>query len=336
MPKTSLQGYDVRATVLLLLCLSVFLGLAGCSGTQVLNRLTPGAGYQTASNVPFDAASPLRLDVYTPDNAANAPTVIFFYGGRWSGGSKQDFKFVGQALASRGFVAVIPDTRHYPEVRFPTFVEDGAQAVQWARANIGRYGGDPNRLFVMGHSSGAHIAAMLALNESYLKSVNGSRSWLRGMIGLAGPYDFLPLTAPDLRDIFGPPENFALSQPILYADGGNPPLLLLHGEDDDVVWVKNTRNLAQAVAKAGGAVETIIYPRMSHTLIVGSLALLLRGQSDVLDNIDEFVRRQSARAPASATPAGLQTVPAGGGTAPVGRPLPAEPVPVQPQALPPE
>lgn len=267
--------------------------LSGCSGTQVLNAFTPERGYDVATNLIYDEANNLRADIYTPRGISQAPVVVFFCGGRWTDCDKREYLFVGQALASKGIVAVIPNYRQYPQVRFPAFVQDGANAVKWARGNVAGYGGDPAKLFVMGHSSGAHIAAMLALNEDYLKAVGGSRDWLRGMIGLAGPYDFLPLNDPDLREIFGPPEDFAKSQPIFYVDGRNPPLLLMHGEDDQDVWVKNTRNLASAVAKAGGPVETVIYPKMSHRFIVATLAAPLRGQSDVLSNVVDFVMRMS-------------------------------------------
>lgn len=284
--------------------------LTACSGPQLLNTFTPSNGYNLASNLPYDSNNGLTLDVYTPDRAQNAPVVVFFFGGRWSEGDKLQYKFVGQALASRGIVAVIPNYRLYPAVRFPAFVEDGATALKWARANIGAYGGDANKLFVMGHSAGAQIASMLALNESYLKQVGGSRSWLKGMIGLAGPYNFLPIQDPELRDIFGPPEKFEQSQPIFFVDGQNPPLLLLHGEDDKTVWVTNTRSLAKAVADAGGPVETVIYPKMSHTWIIGSLGSVVRSSSDVTNHIDDFVRRMSSYTrPAATAPLDIQAVP---------------------------
>lgn len=292
---------------LLVACCSAML-LAACAGTTVLNTLTPERGYTVATNQPFDPENGLRLDIYTPDGAERAPVVVFFYGGRWSEGSKDDYKFVGQALASRGFVAVLADYRLYPSVRFPAFVEDGAKAVAWARQRIDGFGGDPQKMFVMGHSAGAHIAAMLALNPTYLEAAGVSRDQLKGMVGLAGPYDFLPITAPDLRDLFGPPETFQKSQPIFFADGRNPPLLLVHGEDDEAVWVKNTRNLAKAVAQAGGAVETVIYPEMSHRFIVATLAAPLRGQSDVLDTVAEFIKRRAQDAPRSNQP-DIQTTP---------------------------
>lgn len=296
----------MRTRCLMILC--VFL-LSACTGAQVLNSLTPGTGYVVATNLPFDEGTRLRLDVYTPEgDVRDAPVVVFFYGGRWGAGSKDEFRFVGQALAAQGFVAVIPDHRKYPDVRFPVFVEDAASAVRWTHHNITRFGGSAEKLFVMGHSSGAHLAAMLALNGEYLKAVGGSRDWLKGMIGLAGPYDFMPITAPDLRDMFGPPERFADSQPIFFADGQNPPLLLMHGEDDEDVWIKNTRNLAKAVGDAGGPVETVIYPKMGHRWIIASISAPLRSRNDVIAHIREFVSRRAAE-PARATTPALETRP---------------------------
>ncbi|MGH8456283.1 MAG: alpha/beta hydrolase [Stenotrophobium sp.] len=299
----------------ILVLLAAVAALGGCSTAQVLNSLTTDTGYTVASNIPYDSAYNLRLDVYTPNNVQNAPVVVFFYGGRWASGSKDQYKFVGQALTSQGFVTVIADYRKYPDVRFPAFVQDGANAVRWAHDNIGRYGGDPAKLFIMGHDAGAHIAAMLALDPEFLKAAGDSnRSWLKGMIGLAGPYDFMPITAPDLRDLFGPPDQFAQSQPIIYVDGKNPPLLLMTGMDDDSVLPKNTLALASAVSKAGGVVETVTYPKMSHAMILATLAAPLRKNSDVLAYVTSFIHRRSVSAPASqdengATPDDMQVQP---------------------------
>lgn len=271
--------------------------LGGCSGQQLLNGLTPTNGYSRSTNIVYAPAQNLKLDVYTPYGSQNAPVVVFFYGGRWSEGSKDLYEFVGAALAKQGFVAVLPDYRLYPQVKFPAFVEDSAQAVRWAHENAARYGGDVGRLFVMGHSAGAYNAAMLATDESYLSAAGGSRIWLSGMIGLAGPYDFLPVTDPDLKDMFGPPERYADTQPINHVDGRNPPLLLLHGENDESVWPKNTRNFAAKVRAAGGWVETVIYPKMSHGWIVATLSQPLQGQSDVMSYVKDFVLRKSGLKP---------------------------------------
>jgi acetyl esterase/lipase len=280
--------------------------IAGCSGPQLLNSFTPSGGHRYAPGVTYDAAQRLTLDIYTPVNARNEPVVVFFYGGRWTTGVAADFRFVGQALASQGFVAVVPEYRHYPKVRFPAFVQDAARAVRWTESQIARYGGDPAKIFVMGHSSGAHLAAMLALDPQWLAQAGGDRGRLKGMIGLAGPYDFLPLTDRDLRDMFGPPERYELSQPIAFVDGAHPPLLLLHGEDDTTVRVKNTRNLAAAAKRAGGLAESVVYPEMSHSWIVATLAAPLRGQSDVLERVTDFVRRNASGPPSAIVPTGIE------------------------------
>lgn len=279
--------------------LALALGAAGCTGQQLLNTLTPSGGHRYAAAIPYDPAHRLTLDIYTPVNVRRVPVVVFFYGGRWTDGTAADFRFVGQALAAQGFVAVLPDYRHYPAVRFPAFVQDAARAVRWTQLHIARYGGDPDKIFVMGHSSGAHLAALLALDPRYLAEAGGDRAKLKGMIGLAGPYDFLPLADADLRDMFGPPERYELSQPITFADGDNPPMLLLHGADDQTVRVHNTRNLAAAIQRAGGTVESHIYPEMSHPWIIATLAAPLRGRADVLERVTQFMLRYADGPPPS-------------------------------------
>jgi len=194
-------------------------------------------------------------------------------------------------------VAVVPNYRLYPQVKFPAFVQDSASVVRWAHDNAARYGGDANRLFVMGHSAGAYNAAMLAIDEQYLKAVGGSRRWLKGMIGLAGPYDFLPFTDADIIDMFGPPERYADTQPINHVDGQNPPMLLMHGEDDTSVFIKNSRNLANKIKAAGGPVETVWYPKLSHAWIVATLSTTLQKQSDVMAYTKDFVLRKSGLKP---------------------------------------
>lgn len=263
----------------------------------MLNALTPSGGYRIATGITYQPRHKLQLDLYAPTRdkarAAEAPVVVFFHGGRWQQGQPEDYRFVGQALATRGFVVVIPQLRQYPEAVYEDFMRDAAVAVRWAQQQAARHGGDPDKLFVMGHSSGAHVAAMLALDPRWLAEAGSDRNVLRGMIGLAGAYDFLPITAPDLRAIFGPPERFELTQPVNFADRDAPPLLLLHGEDDETVDVENTRRLAAAQAAAGGAIETVYYPDMNHGWILSTLAAPLRAGSDVLEHVIGFVRRQS-------------------------------------------
>jgi acetyl esterase/lipase len=278
---------------LLALVLSILV-LSACSSQQFLNATTPDTGYSLSQNVVYDDATGLKLDVYSPQNVANAPVVVFYFGGRWEEGAKEEYKFVGQALAARGFVAVIPNYRLYPQVRYPDFLNDCAKAVVWVHSHIASYGGNPAHIVLMGHSAGAYNAAMLALDPEFLEQAGGNRAWLRGMIGLAGPYDFLPITDPDLRDLFGPPESFDRTQPVFHIDGGAPPLLLMHGGKDDVVDIRNTNELYDRVRRANGTVDKVLYPDLDHKWIIADVAADLQRQADVMDKIDGFVKQVTA------------------------------------------
>lgn len=287
--------------VILLLLSSLF--LAGCSGLDVINAVTPDREYEFAANIAYASGEGRRLDIYSPrDLDARAPVVVFFHGGRWSAGSKDDYKFVGEALTTRGIVAVVADYRKHPQVRMAGFMEDAARAVAWTRDNISQYGGDPRSLFVMGHSSGGHMAALLALDDRYLRNA-GLRDPLAGFIGLAGAYDFLPIRDADLAEIFGPEERYDLSQPINFARGDAPPALLLHAEDDETVWISNSENLAAALKEAGAPVSTVFYERIgcapgvgSHACTITALSRPFRGSMDVLEHIADFVDEQSGTA----------------------------------------
>jgi len=267
-----------------------------CSSTAVLNALAPRDGVTPAHNIAY-ADNPRRtLDVYVPCPAASpAPVVVFFYGGGWASGSKAMYRFVGAALAARGVLAVIPDYRLYPKVRFPAFVNDAAEAVAWTHANAARYGGDPHRLFLMGHSAGAHIAALLALDASYLRSVRLSpRRDLCGVIGLAGPYDFLPLHDATLEAIFGAEAEWPRSQPINYVSPQAPPMLLLAGRDDFTVDPGNTLRLAKRLRAAGAMVESRLYPMIGHKTLIAAFSGALSFLAPVRQATLRFVAAHGA------------------------------------------
>ena len=190
---------------------------AAACGPKLLNALVPEDGYRVERDLAYGDDPRQRLDVYVPDGLAGpAPVALFFYGGRWQAGDKDQFQFVGQALASRGFVTVIPDYRRHPEVGFPRFVEDGAAAIAWVRDHGAELGGDPEAIHLLGHSAGAHIAALLALDHDYLAAAGVAPDAIRSFVGLAGPYDFLPLDDPTLELIFAV-EDLAATQPITFA-----------------------------------------------------------------------------------------------------------------------
>ena len=292
------------ATILALAPTAVALG--GCSGIAVLNALQPGGGVAQTSDIAFRPGPRGMLDVYRPERVnAGAPTVVFFYGGSWDTGRRQDYRFVGRALARRGFVVVIPDYRVYPEVRWPAFLQDNAEAVRWARDHAAEYGGDPTRVVLMGHSAGAYDAMMLTLDRRWLSAVGLAPGHdLRATVGVAGPYDFLPLHSDELKIIFGPEDGRPATQPINHVDGRNPPLLLAVDTGDKVVQPGNTTRLAARVRAAGGSVEVRQYPGLSHALIVAAIGAPLRGLAPVLDDVVAFIRAQTGLSTAATARAG--------------------------------
>ncbi|CAN7215552.1 alpha/beta hydrolase [Caballeronia sp. LjRoot31] len=268
--------------------------LAACSPVKFLNATIPSSGYRKTPDIAYGNDPRQVLDVYVPAAAPATgprPVVVFFYGGSWQTGNRGNYLFVAQALTSRGYVAVLPDYRTYPETAFPGFVDDAAAAARWTRDHAHEFGGDPSRLFVMGHSAGAHLAALIATDPRYLASQSMSKADLRGVIGLAGPYDFLPLTDPTLFDVF-PEGTRAESQPINFVTGHEPPMFLAAGTDDTVVDPGNTDRLAAMLRKHGDSVEVKHYDGFGHIRIVSALALPLRGRSTVLADISAFIDSQ--------------------------------------------
>ncbi len=267
------------------------MAFAALSPITLLNKFAPG-DFTVTSGVQYAPGSRGGLDVYAPRQAQGAPVVVFFYGGSWQEGDKALYRFAGAALAARGVVAVIPDYRVYPQVKFPGFLQDGAAAVAWARAHAADYGADPARLILMGHSAGAYIAAMLALDPEWL-APHGlcPRRDIAGLIGLAGPYDFLPLTDPVLKTIFGPPSGLARTQPVNFVTQGAPPAFLAAGLDDKTVDPGNSARLANRLRLAGDAVEVKFYPGIDHRKLVGALSPLLGFLAPVLPDCLAFIHR---------------------------------------------
>lgn len=258
--------------------------LADCSPAALLNTTVSRKGYTLEADIPYGRDARQKLDLYRPDTPrADDKAVIFFYGGSWESGTKSDYLFVAQALAANGLTVVVPDYRIFPEVRFPAFVEDAAVATRWAADRVGT-----EKLFVMGHSAGAHSALMLASNTGYLTDVGVDRMKLAGAIGLAGPYDFLPLKSRRLQDIFGGANNPA-AQPITFAQAPLPPVLLLHGEADRTVYPRNTVRLAAAWRAAGGSAEVKLYPEVDHIDIVAALSSFLRARAPTFDDTVTFI-----------------------------------------------
>lgn len=267
--------------------------LAACTPLTLFNNVVPkDGGVVRSDDIAFGAHPRQRLDVYAPRGAQGLPVVVWIYGGSWNSGLKDGYGFAARAFASRGFVTVVPDYRLVPEVRYPAFLEDNAAAVRWARANVARYGGDPDRIVLAGHSAGAYNAAMLALDAQWL---GGDRAAIKGLIGLAGPYDFLPLDGPVTRAAFGEAPDLPATQPVNKVAAGAPPAFLATGADDTTVRPRNSEKLAAKLQAAGVAAELKVYPGMGHVGIVTALARPLRGKAPVLADATAFAQKVTAR-----------------------------------------
>jgi acetyl esterase/lipase len=271
--------------------------LAGCAPVDILNATIPTRDVTITRDIAYGDKAKQKLDIYVPKNAApNAPVIVFFYGGAWQEGDKKDYLFAAQSLASTGAVVVVPNYRVYPEVTFPGFLEDGAAATAWALHNIGTYGGDPKTVFIAGHSAGAYVAIMLVLDTEYLAKAGVADARLAGGIGISGPYDFLPLTRADIKPIFEVVPDMAVTQPIHYARGDAPPLLLLAGDADTTVGAYNSHNLADRIRALGGSVEDHYYPGLAHVGSILALTSYFSGRAPVKADIEAFIAKTRAEA----------------------------------------
>ena len=275
----------------LIVLLGAIAALVGaCSPVRMLNALVLEDTHVATRDLAYGPNPRHRIDVYQPRVGSQAPVVVFFYGGSWNKGEREDYKFVGEALAAKGIVVALVDYRLYPEVRYPEFLEDGARAIAWMRGEARRFGADPEKLFVMGHSAGAYNAAMLALDPRWLKAQGLSPSQLAGWIGLAGPYDFLPSTNPDVQPVFHHPHYPSGAQPIEHVSKAAPRSFLGAASSDSVVNPdRNTRRLAEGLRAASVPVTHKVYARVNHMTLAGAFARPLRGLAPVVQDVTEFI-----------------------------------------------
>ena len=269
--------------------------LAGCAPVDILNATIPTRDLTITRDIAYGDKAKQKLDIYVPKNAApNAPVIVFFYGGAWQEGDKADFLFAAQSLASMVAIVVVPNYRVYPEVTFPGFLEDGAAATAWTFKNIATYGGDPKTVFLAGHSAGAYVAIMLALDREYLAKAGVGDAGLAGGIGISGPYDFLPIHRPDIKPIFEVVPDMDVTQPIHYVRADAPPLLLLAGEADTTVGAYNSHNLADRMRALGGKVEDHYYPGVEHIGSIIALTSYFSGRAPVKADIEAFIAKVRA------------------------------------------
>jgi len=275
------------------------LALMGCSGVDVLNFVSPKDASLT-QGIAYGSLERQKLNVLMPAGVQpgeKRPVVVFFYGGSWKDGERGDYRFAGEALARLGYVAVVPDYRLYPEVKYPVFQDDAALALRWVQDHAGEFYGDADSVFVMGHSAGAHLGALLTLDTRYARKAGVRDGFIKGFIGLAGPYGFTPSKADNVRDVFAGVPDEEATKPINYVTAAAPPMLLLYGLDDDTVERPNAQILAERMRAVGGDVTLKEYDGVGHVGIVLALTPLFDGKAPVLADIQAFMARMTSRVP---------------------------------------
>ena len=270
------------------------IGLTACAPVRVLNALASASGgYTVDKGVAYGPLARQALDAYTPTASAPTggwPVVVFFYGGSWNSGERADYAFVGSALAARGVLTLVADYRLYPAVRYPDFLRDSALALAWGFDQAARLGGNPRRVFVMGHSAGGYNAAMLALDPRWLAATGHRPVELAGWIGLAGPYDFFPTDNPDAQPVFFHPNYPPNAQPIEFGNLHAVPTFLGAPVNDKLVSpTRSTQALASKLEAAGTAVTLRMYEHASHATLIGAFAPPLRWVGPVLDDVSAFI-----------------------------------------------
>jgi acetyl esterase/lipase len=259
-----------------------------------VDQVAPGASEYRGTpivGIAYGEDERQKLDIYVPEGEAEKPypVLVFFHGGAWRDGERDGYGFLGRAFAARGIVTVVADYRKTPKHRFPAFVEDTASAIAWTHANIGKHQGDPEKLFIMGHSAGAHLVMMTALDRQWLAAKGLDTSIIKGVIGLAGGYDFLPLTTESSKIALGQWPDLTETQPVTYVRADAPPLLLLTGDADTVVKPRNSNSLNAKMAELGGKSELKIYPGVDHSGIVMAISRPFRDRAPTLTDVTRFI-----------------------------------------------
>lgn len=273
--------------------------VAGCSSAKlaIANKIAASEGsYTVKRDVAYGADPRQQLDIYLPKNPKNtlenAPVLVFFYGGSWQTGSRTDYEFAAQPFADAGYIVVIPDYAKYPAHQYPAFMEDAAKAVHWVSRHIQQYGGNPQHIYLAGHSAGGHIAALLGTDKKYLGKTHQQIS---GVIGLSGAYDFTPKEK-DIKAIFAPANPVHTAMPAHYIDGTQPPFLLIWGANDNKVGRQNIDQMQAAIDEKGGQLEVVIYPELNHIGTVAALAIPKRASANIVETMLKFMQQEQSNA----------------------------------------
>jgi len=271
---------------------ALFLGIFCLSAGLVACVYTAKLPKEQRTRVYYGQEARQLMDIYTPERNNNGRVIVFFYGGGWHKFPKNSY-IIAPTFTRLGYTVVIPYHALYPSYRYPVFVQDAALAVAWVQHHIGDYGASAEKLFVMGFSSGAHIGALLAADAHYLKDAGGDRDAIAGFVGLAGPYEYMPMDVPNVTDIFKQAGGIKNAMPLTYIDGKQPPMLLLHGVADDIITVKNSQNMQKKIIRDGGDVTVKLYPGVGHDILWTIVST--SANAEVVNEIDHFFNRLDTR-----------------------------------------
>lgn len=300
----------VRISLIVVLVAALALGglylwftrLPSAQQLNLANSLTPGDGAArlVVRGQVFAPEHRLALNIWrpTPTGAeadSKRPVILFVYGGSWRSGARDDYDFAGRAFAAQGFVTVVSDYRLFPAGKFPGFVEDVAAATAWTHDNIARFGGDPERIVLVGHSAGGYNITMVALDPQWLGRHGKPLAIIKGFVPIAAPIDFYPYDSDSTRDAFGSYHRPQATQPLNFVRDGAPPALILTGLRDTTVKPRNSRLLAEALTAKGNRAALTSYAAMDHYDIIMALSKPFRSKGPVLSEISGFAREVSAR-----------------------------------------
>lgn len=214
-----------------------------------------------------------KLNLFVPEGLQNAPVLLFIHGGGWTSGDKNLYAYLGHTFAREGFATVVINYRLSPTVQHPAHIEDVARAFAWTHKNIAQYGGDPEKIFVAGHSAGGHLTALLALDAKYLKAHNLTLSAIKGAIPISGVYD-VTSSFSLYRTVFGAdPQQRQDASPLTHVAPNRPPFFVIYAEFDLPGLETQARQFASLLKQNGSEAELLEVSATDHVTIIINIGL---------------------------------------------------------------
>lgn len=268
----------------------VYLEPASLLSMTLPNLATP-TNVESKKNILYVEGEPAeeakqKLDLYLPKDKKLAPVFFFVHGGGWRTGDRGLYPPFGNRFASEGILTVIPSYRLAPKNPYPAQIEDTAAAFAWTVRHIAEYGGDTNRIYIGGHSAGAHLTALLALDERHLRKHNLSPGHIKGVIALSGVYAFEGIDA--LSSVFGKDSGFRRdASPLVHIKSPAPPFLVTYCQWDYPTLPAQAKIFHGALRRAGVASDLFYTPKQSH---ISEVIAMTHDNEPTSQQIVKFIR----------------------------------------------